>query len=82
MRSRIRKILGWEGIESGDEMSLLNTTQQDILRTRKREDETGIVDSVASTYSVLIATDEEGEIKARSLPPGPESPFERVKTFW
>ena len=81
MRSRIRKILGWEGIESGDEMSLLNTTQQDILRTRKREDETGIVDSVASTYSVLIATDEEGEIKARSLPPGPESPFERVKTF-
>ena len=81
MRSRIRKILGWEGIESGDEMRLLTETQQDILRTRKREDETGIVDSVASTYSVLIATDEEGEIKARSLPPGPESPFERVKTF-
>jgi hypothetical protein len=81
MRSRIRKILGWEGIESGDEMSLLNTTQQDILRTRKREDETGIVDSVASTYSVLIEVDEAGEIKARLLPPGPESPFERVKTF-
>ncbi len=81
MRSRIRKILGWEGIESGDEMSLLNTTQQDILRTRKREDETGIVDSVASTYSVLIEVDEAGEIRAHLLSPGPESPFERVKTF-
>ena len=81
MRSRIRKILGWEGIESGDEMNLLNTTQQDILRTRKRDDETGILDSVKSAYSVLIAVDEAGEVKARLLPSGAESPFERVKTF-
>ena len=81
MRSRIRKILGWEGIESGDEMSLLNTTQQDMLRKRKRDDETGIVDSVTSTYSVLIAADEGGEIQARLLPPGANSPFERAKTL-
>lgn len=81
LRSRIRKILGWDAIESGDEMGLLNPTQQALLRQRKRDDETGIMDSVKSTYSVLIAADEGGKIKAHSLPPGPESPFERVKTF-
>lgn len=81
LRHRIRKILGWQGIESGDEINLLTETQKDLLRQRKRDDETGIIDSVTSTYSVLIAVDEAGEIKARSLPPGAESPFERVKTF-
>ncbi len=81
LRSRIRKILGWDAIESGDEMRLLNPTQQALLRQRKQDDETGIMDSVKSTYSVLIAADEGGKIKAHSLPPGPESPFERVKTF-
>ena len=79
--SRIRKILGWGAIESGDEMRLLTETQQDMLRKRKRDDEAGILDSIKSTYSVLIEVDEAGEIKARLLPPGPESPFERVKTF-
>ncbi len=87
LRSRIHKILGWQGIESGDEINLLNPTQQAALIQRKRDDEAGIADSVTLTYSVLIAADEEGEIKARSLPPesritrSPESPFERVKTF-
>ena len=81
LRHRIRKILGWQGIESGDEINLLTETQKDLLRQRKRDDKTGIIDSVTSTYSVLIAVDEGGEIKARALPPGAESPFERVKTF-
>ena len=81
LRHRIRKILGWEGIESGDEMNLLSGTQEALLLQRKRDDETGILDSVKSAYSVLIAVDEAGEVKARLLPPGPESPFERVKTF-
>ena len=81
LRSRIRKILGWTAIESGDEMGLLNPTQQALLIQRKQGDETGIMDSIKSTYSVLIAADEEGKIKAHSLPSGPESPFERVKTF-
>ena len=40
-----------------------------------------VLDSVTSAYSVLIAIDEEGKIKARLLPPGAEPPFERVKTF-
>ena len=81
LRHRIRKILGWQGIESGDEMNLLSGPQKTLLIQRKRDDETGIIDSVASTYSVLIAVDEAGEIKSRSLPPGADSPFERVKTF-
>ena len=81
LRSRIRKILGWQGIESSDEMDLLSGPQQALLAQRKRDDGAGIVDSVTLTYSVLIATDEGGEIKARSLPSGPEFPFERVKTF-
>ena len=81
LRYRIRKILGWEGIESGDEMNLLSGTQAALLLQRKRDDETGILDSVKSAYSVLIAVDEAGEVKARLLPSGAESPFERVKTF-
>ena len=81
LRSRIRKILGWQGIESGDEINLLTETQKDLLRQRKQGDETGIMDSVTSTYSVLITVDEAGEIKARALPPGAESPFERAKIF-
>ena len=81
LRHRIRKILAWDAIESGDEMNLLSGPQKTLLTQRKRDDETGIIDSVTSTYSVLIAVDEAGEIKARSLPPGAESPFERVKTF-
>ena len=81
LRSRIRKILGWQGIESSDEINLLTETQKTLLRQRKRDDEAGIVDSIKSTYSVLITVDEAGEIKARSLPSGANSPFERVKTF-
>ena len=81
MRSRIRKILGWEGIESGDEVNLLSESQKAMLQHRKRDDEAGIADSIKSTYSVLIAVDEAGEVKARLLPSSAESPFERVKTF-
>ena len=81
LRSRIRKILGWEGIESGDEVNLLSEPQKALLRQRKRDDEAGIVDSIKLTYSVLIAIDEVGEIKARLLPPGSDSPLERAKTF-
>ena len=81
LRSRIRKILGWQGIESGDEMNLLSEPQKALLLQRKRDDEAGIADSIKLTYSVLIAVDEAGEIKAHLLSPGPESPFERAKTF-
>ena len=81
LRSRIRKILGWQGIESSDEINLLTETQKTLLRQRKQDDEAGIIDSIKSTYSVLIAVDEAGEIKARSLPSGANSPFERAKTF-
>ncbi len=81
LRHRIRKILGWEGIESGDEMNLLSGTQKALLLQRKQDDETGILDSVKSAYSVLIAVDEAGEVKARLLPPGANSPFERAKTL-
>ena len=81
LRQRIRKILGWEEIETGDEVNLLSEPQKALLRQRKRDDEASIADSIKLTYSVLIVVDETGEIKAHLLSPGPESPFERVKTF-
>ena len=62
-------------------MNLLTGTQQALLLQRKRDDETGILDAVKSIYSVLIAVDRKGEIETHRLPPGSESPFERVKTF-
>ena len=80
LRQRIRRILGWESIESGDDMNLLMEQQPALLLERKQEDEIGILASVISAYSVLIALDEDGDIKASSLPPGTDSPFERVKT--
>ena len=80
LRQRIRKILAWQNIESGDDMNLLSEPQKALLLQRKREDETGILESVISAYSVLIAVDEDGDVKASLLPSGPESPFERVKT--
>ncbi len=79
LRQRIRKILGWESIQSGDDINLLNPEQIALLPKRKRDDETGISESVISAYNVLIAVDEDGDIKASLLPPGPNSPFERVK---
>ncbi len=79
LRQRIRKILGWESIQSGDDINLLSPEQKALLPQRKRDDETGILDSVIATYNVLIAIDEDGDIKANLLPPEPNSPFERVK---
>ena len=79
VRYQIRKILGWEAIESGDDMNLLTEPQKALLLQRKRDDETGVLDAVKSTYSVLIALDEDGEIETHRLPSGAESPFERVK---
>ena len=79
LRQRIRKILAWQNIESGDDMNLLSEPQKALLLQRKQEDESGILESVISAYSVLIAVDEDGDVKASLLPSGPESPFERVK---
>ncbi len=81
LRQRIRRILGWENIESGDDMNLLNEPQKALLMQRKQQDGTGISESVTSAYNVLIALDEDGEIKAHALSPCPESPFDRVKEF-
>ena len=80
LRQRIRKILGWQNIESGDDMNLLNGTQKALLLQRKQEDETGILESVTAAYSVLIAVDEDGDIKASTLPLGTDQPFQRIKT--
>ena len=80
LQQRIRRILGWQSIESGDDKNLLSEPQKALLLQRKQVDETDILASVTSAYSVLIAIDLEGDIKASSLPSGTDSPFERVKT--
>ena len=79
LRQRIRRILGWQGIESGDDRNLLSEPQKALLLQRKQEDETGILASVISAYSVLIAVDEDSDIQAGPLPPGTDTPFEQVK---
>ncbi len=80
LRQRIRKILGWQNIESGEDMNLLSEPQKALLLQRKQTDETGMLESVISAYSVLIAVDEDGDVKASALPSGTEQPFARVKT--
>ena len=42
LRQRIRRILGWQGIESGDDRNLLSKPQETLLSQRKQDDETGI----------------------------------------
>lgn len=79
LQQRIRKILGWQNIESGEDMNLLSEPQKALLLQRKQADETGMLESVISVYSVLIAVDEEGDIQASALPSGTEQPFARVK---
>lgn len=81
LRTQIRKVLGWQRIEDGDQMDLLNEPQKALLLQRKGNDTSGILDSVKSAYSVLIGLDEDGEIEARQLPPGSEPVFERMKAF-
>ena len=80
LRQRIRKILGWQNIQNSDDRNLLNPTQEALLLQRKQTDETGMLESVISAYSVLIAVDEDGDVKASALPSGAEQPFARVKT--
>ena len=80
LRQRIRRILGWQNIESGDDMGLLTEPQKALLLQRKQADETGILESVTSVYNVLIAIDEDGDIETSLLSSGTKSPFERVKT--
>ena len=80
LRQRIRKVLGWQNIESGEDMNLLSEPQKALLLQRKQTDETGMLESVISAYSVLIAVDEDGDIQASVLPSGTEQPFARVKT--
>ena len=75
LRQRIRRIMGWENIETGDDKNLEEGPQKALLLQRKQEDGTGISDSVKSAYSVLIALDEGGNIRANALPTGTESPF-------
>ena len=82
LHQRIRRILGWQSIEGGDDMNLLSGTQKALLLQRKQEDETGMLESIVSAYSVLITVDEDGDIKASSLPPGTDAPFERVKKYF
>lgn len=81
LRQRIRKILGWQSIESGDDMNLLSEPQKALLLQRKQEEATGMLDSVTATYSALIAAEENGNIKTHLLLPDTKDPFERVKTF-
>ena len=80
-RNSIRNVLAWYAIENGDEMDSLIDSQKALLLQRKRDDEHIISDSVRSAYSVLIALDSEGEIKAHQLSSGTEPDFERVKKF-
>ncbi|MDE0324945.1 MAG: DUF499 domain-containing protein [Candidatus Poribacteria bacterium] len=79
LRQRIQKIRAWQILETWDDMKDLSPTQKALLQQRKREDETGIQDSIIAAYNVLISLDEDGDIKANLLPSGQESPFERAK---
>lgn len=81
LTTQIRRILGWQGVEREDKINRLTPPQRAQLLQWKRNDEHSVSDSVKSTYCVLIALDEEGDIEARQLPPGTEPAFERVKKF-
>ena len=81
LRNSICNVLAWQAIESGDEMDSLSKSQKELLQERKRNDEHSASDSVKSVYCVLLALNDEGQIRAQQLPSGTQTAFERVKSL-
>lgn len=78
LREQVRNWLAWKKLEEPDNYKLLTDHQKQQLPGKKQEATNNLPESVVGAYRVLVAVDEDGDVKAQALSSG-DSPFERIK---
>lgn len=78
LREQVRNFLAWKKLEDPENYKLLTDYQKQQLPGKKQEATNNLPESVVGAYRILVAVDEDGTIKAQSLPSG-TTPFARIK---
>jgi hypothetical protein len=82
LRNQIKRALAWQLVQKSDDAGRLSDAQQKKLQKELQDAERLIPGSVQATWSVLVAADEGGTIRAELLKTIPEkqnaAPFERI----
>ncbi len=82
LRNQIKRALAWQLVQKSDDAARLSEAQQKKLQKELQDAERLIPGSVQATWSVLVAADEGGTIRAELLKSIPDkqnaTPFERI----
>lgn len=82
LRNQVRRWLGWQLVQQSDDARRLSDAQQKKLASEMQKSNNELPVMVQGTWSVLVAADESGAIKAELLKtlPGNQNatPFERI----
>jgi hypothetical protein len=84
LREQVRRWLGWNRIRGSETFKLLTDLQKRDLPRRQNEAAHGLPEAVVATYSVLVAVDETGQVRAQALRADSAvsgTPFERIKAM-
>lgn len=82
LREQVRRYLGWARLEKPEVNKLLTETQRKQLPGKKQESVNNLPEAVVGTYNILIALDEDGNVRAQGLRTSGAvggTPFERIK---
>ncbi len=82
LREQVRRYLGWARLEKTEVNKLLTETQRKQLPGKKQESMNNLPEAVVGTYNILIALDEDGNVRAQGLRTSGAvggTPFERIK---
>ena len=77
LREQVRNWLAWKKLEEAENYTLLTDYQKQQLPGKKQEAANNLPESVVGAYRILVALDEENEVKAQALPSG-TTPFARI----
>jgi hypothetical protein len=84
LREQVRRYLGWVRLEKPEVIKLLTDTQRKQLPGKKQESVNNLPESVVGTYNILVAVDENGDVRAQALRTSSAvggTPFERIKAM-
>ena len=80
LREQVRRWLGWDRVERGEEYrKVLTEHQKRELPRRKQEAANNLPEAVVGAYNLLVAVDETGAVRVQTLRHGEGSAFDRVK---
>ncbi len=80
LREQVRRWLGWERVEHGEEYRrVLTEYQKRELPRRKREAVNNLPEAVVGTYNLLVAVDEDGKVRVQTLRHAGGTAFDRLK---